>query len=332
MNEIVRLKPDTVRALEEDAVSAQESRETAPEWLVARRTLPRCCLWIVPVLALAAMIVLVLLGESMQYVRMLRQTHVALAYAFATAVVLFAGSVVWWVVRSMRDYMRIGRIGCPASVCAALQSDADAADIRAYVQQLAARYERHALPAVRAGVAALRERMRVTEVSTDMLAELRAGVLAPLDAQAEEIIMTTALQTALGTAISPVAFIDAALVLWRGVVMVRRIACMYGNRPGVLGTWRLLGNVLATVAFAGVADLVADAAAQIVGGGIASRVSGAMAQGLSTGFLTMRLGIATQIVCRPLPLERREATHWCQLMANRLWQALRGSVAAREGA
>jgi uncharacterized membrane protein YcjF (UPF0283 family) len=86
------------------------------------------------------------------------------------------------------------------------------------------------------------------------------------------------------------------------------------------------------VAFAGVADLVADAAAQIVGGGIASRVSGAMAQGLSTGFLTMRLGIATQIVCRPLPLERREATHWCQLMANRLWQALRGSVAAREGA
>ncbi|MCX7001946.1 MAG: YcjF family protein, partial [bacterium] len=172
----------------------------------------------------------------------------------------------------------------------------------------------------------LRERMRVTEMGSDMLAELRAGVLVQLDAKVEEIIKTTALQTALGTAISPVAFVDAALVMWRNVAMVRRIAEVYGNRPNVAGTWRLMGSVMATVAFAGVADLAADALHQIIGGGLAGRLSGAVAQGLSTGFLTVRVGMATRIVCRPLPLDENEAKNSFRLFAESLWKSLRGKL------
>jgi len=260
--------------------------------------------------------------------RALMAAHVALAWLFGVSAALLAAGAAWIVARAVWDYMHIGHLGCTDAVRAALAQDEDSDVVCAYVRMLAARYARHPHADVRAGVQALYERMRVTQTGSDMLAELRMSVLAPLDAQAEALIKTSALQTALGTAISPVAPVDVALVMWRSVVMVRGIAAVYDNRPGLLGTWRLMGQVMATVAFAGVAELAADAVNQIVGGGVAGKLSGAVGQGLTTGVLVARLGLAARIVCRPLPLQKSDARSSLRMFVSSIWDALRGKFQA----
>jgi len=327
MTDLIQLDPETVKPVDVTIDAARGEGEEA-RVLTAQRARAAPWFWLMLALAALAVLALLLVGESLSYIRALGATHSALAYVFGVSVVILVLGVMWIVARTVWDYLRIGRMGCTEELSKAIERDPDSAAVCAHVKRIAARYAQHPMPAVRAGVKALYERMRVTETGPDMLAELRAGVLAPLDARVEEIIKTSALQTALGTAISPVAFVDAALVMWRSVVMVRRIAEVYDNRPGALGTWRLMGQVLATVAFAGVAELAADALNQIVGGGLAGRLSGAVGQGLTTGVLVARLGLATRIVCRPLPLRASEARSSLMMFIRSMLGVLQGKFSA----
>jgi len=114
------------------------------------------------------------------------------------------------------------------------------------------------------------------------------------------------------------------LVLWRNTVLVRDVAALYGYRPGLTGTLRLLRDVLATVAFAGLAELASDAVASVTGGW-AGALSGAVAQGLSTGVLTVRIGVAARAVCRPVPARRGEVRTTIGVIVSSVKDALRGS-------
>lgn len=327
MTEVIELKPETIRP----HGAAQQNADTAAMecvFLAAARTRHTALLWLVLAVAAVTVLALIVVNQCIVYLRELMTVHVALAVVFAVCVAVLLAGLAWVLARAVWDYVRIGSVGCSDAVRTALTQDPDSDIVCAYVRKLAARYATHPRADVRVGVKGLYERMRVTQTGSDMLAELRAGVLAPLDAQAEQLIKTIALQTALGTAISPVAFVDVALVLWRSVVMVRGIAAVYDNRPGLLGTWRLMGQVLATVAFAGVADLAADAVNQIVGGGLAGKLSGAVGQGLTTGVLVARLGLAARIVCRPLPLQPDEARSSLRMFVSSIWDALRGKFPA----
>ena len=93
---------------------------------------------------------------------------------------------------------------------------------------------------------------------------LEAGPLAKLDKLTSSIGRETAGQIVVATAMSPWAGLDGVIVVWRSMRMVRRIAELYGLRPGMLGTVQLLRRVAldgGTVAAADVA--VAAAAAKV---------------------------------------------------------------------
>ena len=82
---------------------------------------------------------------------------------------------------------------------------------------------------------------------------------------------------------------------------MRRIARIYGGRPGLLGGWRLLRLSLASVLASGALDLTDDAIGGALGAGIAARLSRRAGVGLLNGLLTARLAAAAMDLGRPFP-------------------------------
>lgn len=128
-----------------------------------------------------------------------------------------------------------------------------------------------------------------------------------LDAEARRLIGDAAKRVSIVTAVSPVAAIDLGFVLVAQLGLIRRIAALYGARPGGLGLVRLARMVIAHLAVTGGIALGDDLIQQIVGHGLAARLSARLGEGVLNGLLTARVGIAALDLIRPLPFvaERR---------------------------
>jgi putative membrane protein len=134
----------------------------------------------------------------------------------------------------------------------------------------------------------------------EVLERLDEQLLQPLDKLARESIVKYANQTALSTAISPVAIIDAVMILSRSHVMVHDIAKIYGYRPNLIGEITLFKKVFTALAFASVTDILANHSHDILGTSLLSKLSLHGAQGVANGILVARVGLGTIKSCRPL--------------------------------
>lgn len=133
-------------------------------------------------------------------------------------------------------------------------------------------------------------------------AALSSSVLKRLDREADAIRRKAALQIATAAALSPKAWLDGALFMWRGVRLVREIAEIYGLRPGILGTWRLVRRVMLGAATVAAADLAGGVAMQaLVTSSLAQKVGGEVAGAAAAWQRMDRLGQAAIAACRPLP-------------------------------
>lgn len=126
-------------------------------------------------------------------------------------------------------------------------------------------------------------------------------ILQPLDARAQAVAVSAVRRAAMITAISPFAALDMAVSLVIGLGLLRRIARIYGGRPGWLGAWRLLRLSLAQVLASGALDLADDSIGDLIGAGLASRLSRRAGIGLLNGLLTARIAAAAMDLCRPFP-------------------------------
>ncbi|MEO3385747.1 TIGR01620 family protein [Mesorhizobium sp. CAU 1741] len=158
-----------------------------------------------------------------------------------------------------------------------------------------------ARPETAAGRRNLKEMDQDIIDGADLVRIAEAELLAPLDAQARTLILDAAKRVSIVTAVSPRAIVDLAYVVFEAGRLIRRLAELYGGRPGTLGFIRLSRDVLAHLAVTGVVAAGDEFVHQIVGQGLAARLSAKLGEGVVNGMMTARIGVAAMETVRPLP-------------------------------
>jgi putative membrane protein len=134
----------------------------------------------------------------------------------------------------------------------------------------------------------------------DLVRLAERELMEPLDREARQIVSNAAKRVSLVTAVSPRAVVDMLFVLASALSMVRRLAYLYGGRPGTLGLIRLMREVVAHLVLTGGMAAGDSLIQQVLGHGIAAKVSVRLGEGVLNGLLTARLGLAAIEVTRPL--------------------------------
>lgn len=126
-------------------------------------------------------------------------------------------------------------------------------------------------------------------------------LMAPLDLEARRLITSAAKRVSVVTALSPKAAIDMLFVLLNALGLMRKLATLYGARPGLLGLIRLVRHTVSHLTLTGGMAAGDSLIQQVVGHGLAARLSARLGEGVLNGLLTARLGLAAMDVTRPLP-------------------------------
>jgi len=154
-------------------------------------------------------------------------------------------------------------------------------------------------------VAAAPDSLRAVQAAPDaatVRALLRAGpALARLDDAVAREGRAAAVEALALTAVSPWPGLDGALVAWRGMRLVRRVAELHGMRPGAFGTLRLFRRVALDAGMVAAADVAVGAAAEAL---LQSPLAGGLAGGAAGSAVAARrmltLAQATARACRPV--------------------------------
>ncbi len=135
---------------------------------------------------------------------------------------------------------------------------------------------------------------------SDLMTLAEKELMAPLDALARKQVLDAAKRVSVVTAVSPRALVDVAYVIFEAARLTRRIADIYGGRPGFLGFLHLVRNILAHLAVTGSMAAGETLVQQVVGHGLAARLSAKLGEGVVNGMMTARIGIAAMAAARPL--------------------------------
>ncbi len=131
------------------------------------------------------------------------------------------------------------------------------------------------------------------------LAERR--LMQDLDRQAITLITHAARRVSIVTAVAPRAIFDVAMVIAQSAILVRKLAELYGARPGGLASLKLARVVLGHLAVTGGMALGEGVVEQLLGHGLAAKLSAKLGEGMVNGMMTARVGLSTLDVVRPLP-------------------------------
>jgi putative membrane protein len=220
-----------------------------------------------------------------------------LALALAVVALVAAIAVLAREGLALRRLARIEGIRLAADAAVVAKSDRQAAQVATQLDALlaanpnAARGRSAYAQAVAGGIVDGRDRLRILE----------REALEPLDRAATRLIAEAARRVSVTTAISPRAAIDIAIVAWTAFRLVRRLAELYGGRPGTLAQWRLARQVLVHTLITGGMAAGDEVVSQLLGQGLAARLSARLGEGVVNGLMTARLGLAALMLIRPLP-------------------------------
>ncbi|MCC6947303.1 MAG: TIGR01620 family protein [Bradyrhizobiaceae bacterium] len=245
---------------------------------------------------------LVALGLSLAVTRLVEDLFArseALGYAGLALAVLAALALLVIVAREALGLFRLAAIEkLHARATAAIASD-DRAEGRAVVDNLLSLL-RHT-PQLARGRANVERHLGDIIDGADLVRLAERELMSPLDQEAVRLVSNAAKRVSVVTAVSPRALIDMGFVLITTLNVVRRVALLYGGRPGALGLFRLLRLSIAHLAVTGGLAAGDSLIQQMLGHGVAAKLSAKLGEGVLNGLLTARLGLAAIEVTRPLP-------------------------------
>ncbi|HUU67825.1 MAG TPA: TIGR01620 family protein [Methyloceanibacter sp.] len=140
-------------------------------------------------------------------------------------------------------------------------------------------------------------------------------LIAPLDPIARSIVAAAAKRVSVVTAVSPNAVIDMMFVAAQNLRMLRKLATLYGARPGTLSLLKLARMVVTHIVLTGGIALGDDVLHQVIGHGLTAKLSARLGEGVFNGALTTRIGIAAIDVCRPLPYVEQQRPRFREMVA-----------------
>jgi len=220
--------------------------------------------------------------------RILGFVALALGGTAALALIVLAAREIWGIVRQSKiAHIHMGF------------ATARAADDREAARRLVA-----ALATIQAR---RRQSARLIELTheiidgRDLIDIAERDLILPLDREVRREIAQAAKRVSMVTAISPRALIDVAFVAAQALRLIRRIAEIYGGRPGFFGFLKLMRSVGAHLVITGGVAVGDSLIQQLVGHGIAARLSARLGEGVLNGLLTARVGLSAMAVCRPMP-------------------------------
>jgi len=135
----------------------------------------------------------------------------------------------------------------------------------------------------------------------DLIDIAERDLILPLDQEVRREIAQAAKRVSMVTAISPRALVDIAFVAAQALRLIRKIAEIYGGRPGFFGFLKLMRSVGVHLAITGGVAVGDSLIQQVLGHGIAARLSARLGEGVLNGMLTARVGLSAMAVCRPMP-------------------------------
>lgn len=201
--------------------------------------------------------------------------------------------------REVLGLVRLARLGRLRKDLDVALSTRDAKSEREALVRLKALYTARA--DMRWGLARFAEHERDIHDPGNLLKLADRELMAPLDQEARGLILRSGKRVATVTALSPFALLAVGYVLVENVGLLRRLAALYGGRPGVLGSLRLARLVVSHVIGTGSLALTDDLLGQFFGQDILRRLSRRLGEGAFNSALTARLGAAALDIIRPVP-------------------------------
>lgn len=150
-------------------------------------------------------------------------------------------------------------------------------------------------------LARLRDHAGDVRDAGDLLRLADREVMAPLDATARRLVLTSAKRVSVVTAMSPMVWIAMLYVAIENLRLLRGLATLYGGRPGGLGALRLARMVVTHLVATGGVAMTDDLVGQFLGQDLLRRLSRRLGEGVFNGALTARIGTAAIAVTRPIP-------------------------------
>ena len=216
-----------------------------------------------------------------------------------TLAVLAAIALLAIVLRELLGLARLGAIeGLRQRAADIIVSD-DRAAGHEVVRELVALTAR--MPRLAQGRARLQAHLAEIIDGRDLIQLAERDLMAPLDEEARRLVSTAAKRVSIVTAVSPRAAVDMLFVFVTALGLIRRLAALYGGRPGTLGLVRLLRHVISHLTLTGGMAMGDSLIQQVIGHGVAAKLSARLGEGVLNGLLTARLGLAAIEVTRPLP-------------------------------
>jgi putative membrane protein len=219
-----------------------------------------------------------------------------LGLAFATLAVV---SLLVIAVRETTGLMRLAKVEKLRQRAAEMIVSDNRIEARAFVHELLALTRK--MPHLARGRADLEGHLGEIIDGSDMVRLAERELMTPLDQRARKLISVAATRVSVVTAVSPRAVIDILFVFGTALTLVRRLAFLYGARPGTLSLARLVRQVVMHLAVTGGLAASDSLIQQMLGHGIAAKLSVRLGEGVLNGLLTARFGLAAVDLIRPVP-------------------------------